>query len=140
MKKLLTLILFTLSTVAAFAGKDVVIDGVRFSLMGNNTIKCSAADKKGLVDVVIPAKIEIEGLPYLVVEIDKEGFKGCKNLRSVVVPNTLKTIRECAFWNCPALESVVLPDECEVEISGYILVVPRMRLSALHSWNTPKRS
>ena len=117
MKKLLTLILFTLSTVAAFAGKDVVIDGVRFSLMGNNTIKCSAADKKGLVDVVIPAKIEIEGLPYLVVEIDKEGFKGCKNLRSVVVPNTLKTIRECAFWNCPALESVVLPDECEVEIS-----------------------
>ncbi len=114
MKKLLTLITLLIVAVVADA---VTIDGVRYTLMGNNTIKCKAADKKALVDLVIPSKIEIEGLPYLVVEIEQEGFKGCKNLRSVTLPNTLKTIGEQAFWDCPALESVVLPDECDVKIS-----------------------
>ena len=103
--------------IAAVSAQAVTIDGVRYTLMGNNTIKCKAADKKDLVDLVIPAKIEIEGLPYLVVEIEPEGFKGCKNLRSVTLPNTLKLIGEQAFWNCPALESVVFPDECDVKIS-----------------------
>ena len=114
MKKLLTLFMLLIAAVSAQA---VTIDGVRYTLMGNNTIKCKAADKKALVDLVIPEKIEIEGLPYLVVEIEQEGFKGCKHLRSVTLPNSLKTIGEQAFWDCPSLESVVMPDDCDVKIS-----------------------
>ena len=72
MKKTLFLsLLFLVVAVAANAANAVTIDGVRYTLMGNNTIKCKAADKKALIDLVIPEKIEIDGLPYLVVEIEQ---------------------------------------------------------------------
>lgn len=116
MKKILssTIALLVCLTVAA---KDVTIESVRYTILGNNTVRCAAANKNKIVDLVIPAKITVDGLPYAVTEVEKEGFKGCKNLRSVVLPNSINTIGEAAFWNCKALESAVMPDDCQADIS-----------------------
>ena len=81
MKKLFAITFLLLVAVAAHAAKEVTVDGIRYTILGNNTARCAAADKNKLVDVVIPSKITVDGLPYAVTEVEKEGFKGCKNLR-----------------------------------------------------------
>lgn len=116
MKKLLSLAFAVIVCLAASA-KDVTIDGIRYTILNNNTTRCTAANKNKLVDVVIPDRITVGGLPYAVTEIEKEGFKGCKHLRSIVLPNSIKLIGEGAFWNCKVLESAVMPDECQADIA-----------------------
>ena len=46
-----------------------------------------------------------DGVYYL----DSQAFYGCKNLVRVILPDTLKEIRDLAFGNCVSLESIVLP-------------------------------
>ena len=48
---------------------------------------------------------ESVGLDY----VGKEWFRGCKNLSNIVLPSTIKTIREFAFANCYKLEEIDLP-------------------------------
>lgn len=58
------------------------------------------------VEVVeIPA--EIEGLP--VIKIVGDGFYGCKNVKQVTIPNTVREISACAFMHC-GITSVTLPE------------------------------
>ena len=54
---------------------------------------------------VIPA--EYQGLPVL--HIGKEAFKAHKNLTSVVLPDSVETIGEGAFYDCYKLSSLTLP-------------------------------
>ncbi len=46
----------------------------------------------------------------LVTQIQTTGFSDCLNLREVILPATVKTIYESAFYNCPKLESIHLSD------------------------------
>ena len=57
-------------------------------------------------DVVIPS--EHDGLP--VGAIAEEAFLKCKNIRTVKVPNSIKTIGIRAFCGCFKLECVDLPE------------------------------
>ena len=45
-----------------------------------------------------------------VTSIGDYAFQYCTSLTSVTFPNSLKTIGEGAFWECTRLESVVIPD------------------------------
>ncbi len=78
---------------------------------------------KGLVDVTLPGTVksiffsECESLqtitiPDSVRTIDREAFKNCKNLKTVIFGENsqLKTIASYAFASCHALRSVVLPE------------------------------
>lgn len=40
--------------------------------------------------------------------IEEEAFYSCPNLTKVVVPNSVTTIERMAFYNCTSLENVVL--------------------------------
>lgn len=61
-------------------------------------------------DIVIPETIELttsstsegegEGGPFTVVAIDPHAFNRCYDLRSLVMPNTITTIGESAFYGC----------------------------------------
>jgi len=48
---------------------------------------------------------------YDVIEIDEKAFSGNSKLKSVTVPDSVKSIGKYAFSNCTALESVTLPDK-----------------------------
>ena len=61
------------------------------------------------VNVIIPA--EINGIP--VTEIAPEAFKNNTNLRSIVIPGTVKIIGESAFEGCVSLQKVILQDGVE---------------------------
>lgn len=43
-----------------------------------------------------------------VTEIQKEAFRGCKNIVSMILPNTVETIEDSAFENCSSLYSISL--------------------------------
>lgn len=53
----------------------------------------------GLKEVKLPAVKEIEGM----------AFKGCKNLKTVVIHDSTKVIGDYAFMDCKRLEKVNLP-------------------------------
>ena len=55
---------------------------------------------KHLEEIVIPA--EYNGTP--VTEILEDGFSGCKNLKKITIPNTIKNIGDNAFAGCGELE------------------------------------
>lgn len=57
-------------------------------------------------DIIIPEKVTFEGNEYTVVRIGAGAFSNCKNLTSVVMPNTVTDVLEGAFYDCPNLKSI----------------------------------
>ncbi len=49
-------------------------------------------------------------IPDVVTEIEDSAFSGCTNLKSIVLPSSLKKIGHGAFWRCSSLEEVVFPN------------------------------
>ena len=121
MKKLIIYLFLTIMVLPLSAARKVVQDGIEYELFGVSSVKCRAKDKSKLTDVVIPANIKIDDRTYLVTEIDKDGFRDCKDLKSIEIPKTVTKIGMNAFWNCKSLESVVMPDECNAVVNpgGY---------------------
>lgn len=53
-------------------------------------------------------------------EISFNSFRNCKSLESIVVPNGVKLIDECAFGGCTSLKSITLPSTLEkIEESAF---------------------
>ena len=61
-------------------------------------------------DVIIPETVEHEGKVYKVTSIGTKAFYNCRNVKSVVIPNTVTTICESAFHYCGGLTSVSIPN------------------------------
>ena len=61
-------------------------------------------------ELKIPSEVEFESKKYKVTRIGDEAFFGCKNLQSVVIPNSVKTIGAVAFSRLKNLQSVVIPN------------------------------
>lgn len=66
--------------------------------------------KDEIEEIEIPARVEFEGEEYTVVEVAAEGFASCKNLRDVILPETLLSIGNSAFRRCEKLEKVNFPE------------------------------
>ena len=77
----------------------------------------------GVTEVVLPQNLRriydrafyycgIEKLviPNSVVEIGREAFRGCPNLKDVVVGTGITEISFCAFDKCTKLENITIPD------------------------------
>lgn len=109
-------ILFAAISICAHAADNVVVDHIRYTLQKDNTLKCAADNKDALVDVVLPEIVRLNGIDYYVTRVDREGFRKCKNLKTIELPNTVKHIGINAFNDCKNLESAVMPDEAEAAI------------------------
>lgn len=60
-------------------------------------------------EIVIPEEVENEGKTYKVTAIGFCAFGGCKNLRKVIIPNTVTELKQGAFYGCHNLTDVSLP-------------------------------
>lgn len=67
---------------------------------------------EGFTDLVIPAKVNYEGVDYAVTGIAEDAFSGIESITAVTLPNTLVTIGAGAFWYC-SLTSVTIPASVE---------------------------
>ena len=108
MKKLLFMltVLATLFSLISCVDGAINLQKLDFYPAGNNSYVVSAGDAKYLDEIVIPKTYF--GMP--VVEIEKNGFKGCSRLESITIPNGVTTIGSMAFDRCISLKNVVIPN------------------------------
>ena len=75
------------------------VDGILYN-KDKTTIKCYPAGKKNESYTIN------DGVMY----IGSEAFEYCVNLKSVIIPNSVKSIESYAFIGCANLRSVTIPD------------------------------
>lgn len=101
----------------ASLAKSFVLDGVKYEAINQKEASCRAAkpgDKTRTELMVMPV-VSIDGASREVTEVQEDGFRGCKYLIRVSLPNSIKMIRQNAFRDCKNLVSISLPDEADVE-------------------------
>ncbi|MCH5237740.1 MAG: leucine-rich repeat domain-containing protein, partial [Muribaculaceae bacterium] len=69
------------------------------------------SDSKYQGDIIIPSKVDYDGVTYTVNKIGSGAFKDCVDLSSVSIPETVTTIEFNAFNNCTSLTSIYIPDK-----------------------------
>lgn len=96
---------------------DFVVDGIYYNFL-DKTQKTVAVTFEGQYslyfeeysgDIVIPATVEYEGVTYTVTEVN-EAFNGCEKVKSVSLPNTIRTIGGYTFRECKNLTSIKFPE------------------------------
>ncbi len=74
-------------------------------LFAVNAVKTS--DSKEVIPEVFNVPSTVEGLP--VTTLDVQAFSMSKKITKIILPNTIKTIKESAFEGCTALKEVNIP-------------------------------
>lgn len=110
-----------LSTVLPQAERQYVVNlTITGKLNGTdfNTLRTMATDQKLQVLDLSGANIVSGGASYYSNygtdyytknnEFGYSLFIGCKQIQKVVLPNSLVTIGQCAFWNCTSLKTIVI--------------------------------
>ena len=101
MKKLLFTLMLLLMTMVAFAEK-VEVNGLYYELI-NKTLTAEVVKSDGdsySGNIVIPESIEYEGSAYTVTSIGSNSFGFCKNIISVEISNSVRSIKSKAFYGC----------------------------------------
>ena len=80
---------------------DVEVDGIYYNLISKGNIaEVTKGDKKYSGDITIPYSIKVNDLEYTVKKINEDAFKGCRDLTSVTIPNSVTSIGDYTFYNC----------------------------------------
>lgn len=74
----------------------------------DNTATVSATTESISGAFTIPEKVSYNGVSYAVTSVGKDCFISCKNLESVVIPNSVKSLGYASFQGCTSLVSVTI--------------------------------
>ena len=88
------------------------LDAVEFTLDYTNRHMIGYSGVAGEV-LNIPTTFNYDSISYKLVGINRNTFHNCTGLKSVVIPNCIKSIKDYTFGNCTSLQSVTLPAELE---------------------------
>ena len=66
----------------------------------------------------IPKNITKCIIPNSVTSIDNYAFYNCNSLEEITIPDSVTSIADSAFWNCTSLTSITIPDSI-IDISNY---------------------
>ena len=104
------------------------VGGIHYEVMtnqpyyydGNCTVRVIDAGSDGYSGTIVIPKVVMCRVSssygddyqksFAVAEVGIDAFRDCKNLTSVVLPSTIKTIGKNAFYGCSALSSVTIPN------------------------------
>lgn len=87
-----------------------VVGGINYEIITDTTVQIVVNDPAYSGDIVIPARVTIDGRDYQVTEIGYNAFEYCDELTSVVLPDGIKTIGDAAFQFCSKLGSINFPE------------------------------
>ena len=115
MKKNISLLIFTLLMNFTYVNhafaKYEIIEGLDFMTNEqDHTASIVNFNENLKSDVVIPETIMVDGTEYTVTAIGDNAFHTCERMKSITLPNTLKTIGSGAFIQCFNLSSIVIPN------------------------------
>jgi len=110
----------TLVAVPLLQGASITHDGINYTTSGQNAtvakytiVKATATTPADTLfysgDIVIPQTFEEGGVTYTVVATGANSFLDCKNLTSVVLPETCVTIGRNSFKGCISLTKSPIP-------------------------------
>ena len=130
---LLTLFLL-IASIKTFA-YDFAIDGICYNIQSKTYGTCNVSGYTELTNnnLIIPASITWNNIKYSVVSIEKEAFKHCSEITSIVIPESVTSIESDAFFKCSGLTSINIPSGItSIEYGTFC------GCSALTSINIPK--
>ena len=61
-------------------------------------------------DIIIPASVDYNSVPYSVTSIGEAAFAECSGLTSVTIPEGVTSIGDAAFYLCSGLTSITIPN------------------------------
>lgn len=115
-------------------GKTFNADGLNYTIGENNTVSLVSCSDKSAYSLVIPSKVSFNGITYSVTSIGSYAFQSC-SLLSIVIPNSVTSIGECAFIYCGNLTSIVIGNG--VKSIGYSAFESTNRKKTIWLTNTP---
>ena len=114
MKKLFTTLILLLSLAASAFAVEVEINGIKYDLLSENNEATVVAFHQYLRyysgDIVIPEKVEYDGVSYTVTSIGPFAFWDCVDLTSITIPKSVTRIEDNAFIRCIGLQKVIVKD------------------------------
>jgi hypothetical protein len=112
MKKILTILLLLLTTLAVYA-YDFEYGGIYYNVTSNvnKTVEATYLDKYNETtsytgDLIIPEKVTCSDTIYTVTSIGNLAFYSCSSLKSIELPSSVSEIGKNAFWACESLITV----------------------------------
>ncbi|MBQ8592692.1 MAG: caspase family protein [Bacteroidaceae bacterium] len=130
MKNRILLLFFAVISTSAYAQHSINIEGTEFNLsVDNNNMTAAIVDYEYRVDerkypmyewkrklanvknirvLNIPATVAIDGYEYTVTYIGRAAFAGFRNIDQVIIPNTVQSIGDYAFFRS-SVTSVEIP-------------------------------
>ena len=76
-------------------------------MVGRQTDDCAGK-------ITIPSTVSYDGKEYKVTSIAENAFRDCKDLKEIIIPNSVDYIEICSFMNCSGLEKVSLPENIKI--------------------------
>lgn len=103
--------------VSAFAADTLsfTVDDIQYTVDENDSTAVAVTDATGYSDktnkkdLVLPEKVDYNGVTYTVTSIGKGAFSQKQGLNSIVIPNTVTYIAESAFASNWGLTSIEIP-------------------------------
>ena len=114
MKKLLSLCLLLLTTIAGWAQEPTTFTEGNFKYTvtdaENHYVSVAEnSENKPSGAITIPSSVTYEAVPYIVTSIAEYGFSSNEEITEVTIPNTVTSIDEGAFNGCDGLTTITLP-------------------------------
>lgn len=93
--------------VSAFAAETFVIDGITYTVTGDDTVSVTGYDNaSAAANLVLSDTVANNDKIYTVAAIGAGAFSRKSNLNSIVIPKSVATIGQDAFSHCTQLETV----------------------------------
>ena len=118
MKKHILLFFAVLFPIVEFA-EPVEINGIYYNLITKGKVAEVASNPQKYSDqVIIPEKVDYDGVEYSVTILGNMAFFQCTGLTSVSIPNSVTKIGSGAFYGCTGLTSITIPNSITSIESG----------------------
>lgn len=99
---------------------DFEVDGIYYNITSNTIPYAVEVTRDGSAfslgngcysgEVVIPQSVSYGGKSYVVTRIGNDAFSWCRDLVSVIIPNSVNSIGKFAFYYYTGITSIVIPN------------------------------
>ena len=104
--------LFALPTLAY----DFEFDGLYYDILDEDAKTCAVTGyvSEPVGELIIPSAVSDGLVEYTVMTIGNKAFRYCRDITSVIFPDSLITIESAAFSGCTSLTSVTFPESLTI--------------------------
>ena len=107
--KLLLLFVLALFPFASLFAFDCEVDGIYYNRLSADEFQVTNGTVKYSGDVEIPKTVMYRDKVFKVTQIGYYAFQNCKDLTSVIIPQTITSLPSSAFLNCSSLTTITMP-------------------------------